>query len=352
MFLIDGDFQNADDQVEVPVSFRGPVEEMPSSSSDPNTTRNYADDSKPPTERTPLLVDNTIASNCFKSPVVSKSSEQHGSKTEHVHGRMKPTISDNSYTTDRGIETPNEGKHCVEEPSSNHSDSSQELFAVDNPKKMLNGHDKVQELVDPGNFAVMHIGSSHNIGSVKSFVSNQPDSLPVCSENPVSNVTNSFPNEPPMKDTDENVTVLSPNQESQVRKVVYITNYTDSKEWITNTLKPILDRLNVDILTIEDAVVGLTFATARDDLVNKADKIVVVFSSQSKEDKKSLESKWVNYDLDRAKHKNPDPSKICFIPILYGDTKQEDLPRPFDSVIVLKANSANLEEKIKQSIFQ
>ena len=318
---------------------------MPSSLTNITTASNYADDGETPTEQTPLLADNL-------KPVVSKSPERHGGKTEHVHGRMKPTIGDNSYTTDRGIETPHEGKHSVEEPSTNSSESSQELFAVGKPKSTFHGQGKVQELVGPGDYAVMYIGSSHNIGGVKSFVSNQADLLPVCSENPVSDAVNSLPNEPPMKDADENVTIVSPNQETQVRKVVYITHYSDSKDWITTTLKPILDKLNVHILTIEDAVVGLTIATAHDELVNKADKIVVVFSLQSKEDKKSLESKWINYDLDRAKHKNPDPSKISFIPILYGNTKQADLPRPFDNVIVLRAGSTNLEERIKQSIFQ
>ena len=98
MFFVGGDFQNADNQVKVPVSFRGPVEEMPSSPNNPTMASNYADDSETLTEQTPLLAGNP-------KPVVSKSSERHGGKTEHVHGRMKPTIDYNSCTTDQGIET-------------------------------------------------------------------------------------------------------------------------------------------------------------------------------------------------------------------------------------------------------
>ena len=119
----------------------------------------------------------------------------------------------NSYTTDQGIYAPHvhEGKHSVEEPSTNTFESSQKFFTVDKSKRMFHAHGKVQELVDPGDYVVMHIGSSHNIGAVKSFVmiSNQADLLPVCSENPVSDVVNSLPNKPPMKDADENVAIRS-----------------------------------------------------------------------------------------------------------------------------------------------
>ena len=80
------------------MSFRGPVEEMSSSLNNLTMASSYADDSETLTEQAPLLAGNP-------KPIVSKSSEQHDDKTEHVHGRMKPTIDDNSYTTDRGIET-------------------------------------------------------------------------------------------------------------------------------------------------------------------------------------------------------------------------------------------------------
>lgn len=337
-FLVDGDFQNADNQAEVPVSFRGP------------TTASTSNDEFP-TEHTPLLNGKT---DCVKDE--SKPSEQHGGKTEHVHGRMETTIGDCSYTVDqRSIETPNERKHSPEQSATSSSESSEELFTIDRPNKNLkesHSHGKMQELMQPGEYSVMHIGSSHNIGGVKSFVSNQADPLSVCSENPTSVTVNSSSNKSLIKYTDEFVGLASPDQETQVHKVVYITHYSDSKEWITATLKPILDKLNVEILTVEDAVVGQTIATAHDQLVNKADKVIVIFSLQSKQDKKSLESKWFSYDLDRAKHKNPDPSKISFIPILFGDTKQEDLPKPLDNMIILKADSTNLEEKLKESIFQ
>ena len=255
---------------------------------------------------------------------------------------------DHQYTIDRSFEGPNETRGSIEQPPTNSSMSSDELFSIDTKNKdLLSSHccTKEQELVDPNDYSVLHIGSSHNMGGVKRFVSNQAGLLPVCLENVVSDTVNSPSDKVPLKDTTDKHALV------QARKVVYITHYSDSKEWITSKLKPILDELDVEILTIEDAVVGQTIATARDELVNKADKIIVVFSCQSKEDKKSLESKWLQYDLERAKHKNPDPNKICFIPILYEDTEREDLPRPLDNMIPIKANSKNLKEKLKESIF-
>ena len=290
---------------------------------------------KYPTETTPLLTSTNEA-------VASKPSAQNGGKTEHVHGRMKATIDDSSYMIDRSIETTNKDRRSV----SNSSEISEELFPIDRANKTArpsHAQGKTVELKEPNDYSVMHIGSNHNIGNVKSFFSNQTDS-----EAPANDTVYSSS---PIKDTNDVVPMLCPNQETQAHKVVYITHYSDSVKWITNTLKPILDKLNVDILTIEDAVVGQTMATARDELVNKADIIIVVFSLQSKQNKKSLESKWVHYDLDRANHKNPDPNKIRFIPILFGDTEQKDLPRPLDNVIVLKADNTSLEEKIKESIF-
>ena len=148
--------------------------------------------------------------------------------------------------------------------------------------------------------------------------------------------------------SDKNVEIVSSDQ-VQVRKVVYISHCSDSKEWITLTLKPILDELNVDILTMEDAAVGQNMLTARAELIRKADTTMVIFSLQSTQS--SMESKWLYYDLDLALHGNPDPSNISFIPILFGDIKQEDLHRSLDHIIVLKADSSFLKEKLKQSIF-
>ena len=148
--------------------------------------------------------------------------------------------------------------------------------------------------------------------------------------------------------TDKSVEIVSSDQ-VQVHKVVYISHCSDSREWITFTLKPILDELNVDILTMEDVAVGQNMLAAPAELIRKADKIIVIFSLQSSQS--SMESKWLCYDLDQAEHRNPDPSYIGFIPILFGDIKQEDLPRSLHHVIVLKADSTFLKEKLKQSIF-
>lgn len=175
----------------------------------------------------------------------------------------------------------------------------------------------------------------------------------MCSENGVSDTAYNPSDKGPLKDTitTSEQGLVPYNEKTQARKVVYITHYSNSKEWITSDLKPLLDELHVEILTMEDAVVGKTIANARNELVNKADKIIVVLSSQSKEDKKSLESKWVQYDVEQTKHKNPDPCEVSFIPILYGDTKPEDLPRPLNNMIPIKADSKNLKEKLEESIF-
>ena len=258
-------------------------------------------------------------------------------KTEHVHGIMvtKADDSTHQYTVDRCFNKETEGINSkVPKPIDNFG-SSEELFSIDRKKK----GSKVQELVD---YSALHNAPSHNSSGIEGCIHQQADFKNTAS--------GKVDNPPPDKDSDK-YALVAYNQKTKVRKVVYITHYSDSKEWITSQLKPNLDELDVDILTIEDAVAGQTIANARDGLVNKADKIIVVFSEQSKDNKKSLESKWLNYDIDRAKHKNPDPNRISFIPILCKNTKQEDLPKPLDNVIALTADSKNLKEKLKESIF-
>ena len=281
-----------------------------------------------------------------------ESSAEH--RTEHVHGMQAIMgTTDHQYTIDRSCKGPNETEGSIEPPPTNNSLSSEELFSIDRKNMDLIASQsctKEQELVDPNDYAVLHIGSS--MGGVKTFVSNQAGVLPVCFENGVGDTANNPSDKGPLKDTTTTTSKQASvryNQKTQARKVVYITHYNDSKEWIISKLKPLLDELDVEILTIEDAVVGQTIANARDELVNKADKIIVVFSWQSKEN--ILESKWFQYDLEQAKHKDPHPDKISFIPILYEDTKQEDLPRPLNHMIPIKADSKNLKEKLKQSIF-
>ena len=335
MSSVDGDHQNADNPVE-----GGNYTD--NSGEFPNTDSNEF-----PNEQTPLL---PKPEPDYTARPVESSSEQ---KTEHVHGRMQAIMGDTNYqyTIDRSFEGPSEAQGSIEHPPTDNSMSSEELFSIDRKNnELLSSHccTKEQELVDPNDYSVLHIGSSHNnMGGVKRFVSHQADLLPVCLEN--ADTVNNSSDEVPLKDANEHA--LVPYQKALARKVVYIIHYSDSKEWITSQLKPILDDLGVEILTIEDAVVGQTIANARDELVNKADKVIVVFSRKSKEDKNALESKWLQYDLERVKHKNPDPNKISFIPILYEDTEQKDLPRPLDNMIALKADSENLKEKLKESIF-
>ena len=339
-FPVDGDHHNADNPVDVPVSCRAPIT---ASNSDEFPNSEF------PNEQTPLLPrpdpDYTVR------PVQSPA--EH--RTEHVHG-MQAIMgnTDHQYTVDRSCEGPNENQGSIEPPPTDSSPSSEELFSIDRKNMdLVSSHcTKEQELVDPNDYPVLHIGSGHNMGGVKTFVSIQAGPLPMCFENGVSDTANNPSDKGPLKDTTTSKQALVPcNQKKKASKVVYITHCSDSKEWITSKLRPLLDELDVEILTIENAVVGQTIANARDELVNKADKIIVVFSWQFKEDKELPESKWLHYDLEQAKHKNPDLQKISFIPILYKDTKPEDLPRPLDNMIPIKADSSNLKEKLEESIF-
>ena len=258
-------------------------------------------------------------------PIPVESLEQ---KTEHVHGIILAIADDSAhhYTVDRCCDKQTE---TINSTVPDDSVSSEELFSIDRK----NMGSKEQELLE---YSALHIGSSHNSSGIKGYIHQQADFKSTAS----GIVDNQLD-----KDSDKYALVAC-NQNTQVRKVVYIIHYSDSKEWITSRLKPILDELDVGILTMDDAVAGQTIAIARDGLVNKADKIIVVFSEQCKDNKK-----WLHYDLDRAKHKNPDPNRISFIPILCENTKPEDLPKPLDNVIPLKADSKNLKEKLKESIF-
>lgn len=146
-----------------------------------------------------------------------------------------------------------------------------------------------------------------------------------------------------------------PVQEKTVhskRVKVYLIYSDDSTDWVSDTLTPILNKLNVTVLTKEDAVAGKTIAGARHDLVHKTDKAIVVVSSKLTQDKLSEDIKWLNYDLHQVTQKSPDPSEINLIPILYGNTTAKDLPKILHGLVTLRADDANFQLKIKQSIFE
>ena len=146
-----------------------------------------------------------------------------------------------------------------------------------------------------------------------------------------------------------------PVQEKTVhskRVKVYLIYSDDSTDWVTDTLTPILNKLNVTVLTKEDAVAGKTIAGARHDLVHKTDKAIVVVSSKLTQDKLSEDIKWLNYDLHQVTQKSPDPSEVSLIPILYGNTTAKDLPKILHGLVTLRADDANFQLKIKQSIFE
>lgn len=134
-------------------------------------------------------------------------------------------------------------------------------------------------------------------------------------------------------------------------KCVYVIHREDSKNWVMNHLKPILnDELNIDMSTEDNFIPGMTKAQARSVSVKNAQKIIVVFSKQSIEDQCSNEHKWFEYDLSKAKHKDPNPQTITVIPILHGDISCGDLPESVEDQISLRTDHPLFKNKIKESI--
>lgn len=65
------------------------------------------------------------------------------------------------------------------------------------------------------------------------------------------------------------------------RKLMYVTYGEDSKQWVTNTLIPFLATLNVEVVTISDAIPGKTHLSARTDFIKESSKMIIVISKES-----------------------------------------------------------------------
>ena len=128
------------------------------------------------------------------------------------------------------------------------------------------------------------------------------------------------------------------------KKIMYVAYGEDSKQWVTDTLIPFLATLNVEVVTISDAIPGKTQLSARTDLIKEASKMIIVISKQSIKDKKNL------YDISKAQHKDPDPTKITIIPILFENATPEDVPTQIMDLTLIRNNDAEFEEKIKRSV--
>ena len=64
-------------------------------------------------------------------------------------------------------------------------------------------------------------------------------------------------------------------------KKVYLAHGEDSKQWVTDRLIPVLKSFKVEVVTIDDAIPGKTYLSARADFIKEACKIIIVLSEQS-----------------------------------------------------------------------
>ena len=128
------------------------------------------------------------------------------------------------------------------------------------------------------------------------------------------------------------------------KKKVYLAYGEDSKQWVTDRLIPLLKSFNVEVVTIDDAIPGKTYLSARADFIKEACKIIVVLSEQSVQDKPFL------YDISKAQHKDPDPRKILIIPVLFGNVTHDDVPTSIKELIPISYNDLEFVTKIKQSV--
>ena len=128
------------------------------------------------------------------------------------------------------------------------------------------------------------------------------------------------------------------------KKKLYLAHGEDSKPWVTETLIPVIQAFNIKVVTICDAIPGKTYLSARADFIKEACKIIVVVSEQSVKDKTFL------HDISKAQHKNPDPTKILIIPILFRNVTLDDVPTSIRDLIPISYDSPDFVAKIKLSI--
>lgn len=138
--------------------------------------------------------------------------------------------------------------------------------------------------------------------------------------------------------------VPSARKDLACKKKLYLAHSEDSKQWVSDTLIPSLETVEVEVVTIRDAIPGKTKLSARTDFIKEACKIILVISKQSKEDKTFL------HDISKARHKDPDPTKITIIPILFGNVTHNDVPKSITDLIPIHHDDEEFQKKIKQSI--
>ena len=149
----------------------------------------------------------------------------------------------------------------------------------------------------------------------------------------------------------EQVPVQATRGDRIKKKSVYVLHREDSEKWVMSVLKPIFDKLNIDMFTPGNFVIGRTKANEHIDFINKVQVVIAVFSELAVKDTDSEQQKWFKFALDHAISKNPDPSSITVIPVLHGDISCDQLPPTMKNLISVKTDDRKLESKIQRSIF-
>lgn len=125
---------------------------------------------------------------------------------------------------------------------------------------------------------------------------------------------------------------------------IYVTFHDDNRQWVFNTLGPLLKTLNVKMVTIDDAIPGKYRLAARSDLIKGANKTIIVISKQSIKDKYFLS------DINKVLHEDPYSESIILIPILYGDVTDNDIPEIIKDRISIRHNDPNFTARLTKSI--
>ena len=126
---------------------------------------------------------------------------------------------------------------------------------------------------------------------------------------------------------------------------VYIAYGSDSENWVINVLKPFLAELNVKVSTKSDAIPGQTQPAAHMHLINEANKIILVMSNES------IKDHYFLYDMNKAMHKDPGPTKSTVIPILYENISPSDIPAEVVHLASVSNNDPELKIKVTKSIY-
>ena len=130
----------------------------------------------------------------------------------------------------------------------------------------------------------------------------------------------------------------------QRRVRIYVSYSDDRLEWVTEVLRPILQRMiHVEVILRDDAMlVGQPISEERLRLILGAEKVLVVCSPEYEA------SPWCQYELLQSVSRDPRLTEGRVIPILCGGCNV--LPTVISGVVSVRDDDLQFESKLRESV--